>query len=667
MRRIAALPPTTRLMLLLVAAEPGATSDVLWGAADDLGIERTALDAAESAGIVEVGENVRFRYSFMDSAIYKMSSGHDRRRVHSALAAVTRSSLNGDRGTLHRAAASLGPDAEVADELEQAAKAASTRGAFSDAAAMLERSAELTPTDVGHLTRTVAAAEAELAAGAPLRASTVLDRLGAELAAQPEGAQLQRLRAVIDVELDRNRDGARSLLAAARALEQIDLQQATETYLEAVNAASHAGTLGRSHSVIWTAKAARDRKRQPASETTAADLLLDGFSALVLDGHAAAAPLLRRALKLLRETSTPRLLGFGCHAAVELLDDEALYDLVTRRVEVAGRVGPGTLASALNYRGSVYEILVGRFDMATVDVRHAAEIAATEGDLGLGGRTRLGHLLAAAWSGREKRARRIARGAIGDAAARGQGAELGHAQYALAVLENGLGHYDAAVTAARAACEETAYYVTAFALPELIEAAARSRDVDLATTALRRFEEAASASGTEWSQGMLARSRALLAEPAEAQELYELSIEHLKHCRARPQLARAKLMYGEWLRRRRRRSDARAQLTVAYEMLRGMGADAFASRAQLELVATGGRAPEHKGAVLDALTPHEQRIALLVADGASNPAIAEQLFVSVRTVEYHLHKIFQKLSVGSRTELAHRLLRSSGEASSTSL
>jgi DNA-binding CsgD family transcriptional regulator len=667
MRRIAGLPPTTRLMLLLVAAEPDASTEVIWSAADDLGIERTALDAAESAGIVEVGRNIRFRYSFMDSAIYRMSSGHDRRRVHSALAAVTRSSLNGDRGTLHRAAASLGPDAEVADELEQAAKAASTRGAFSDAAALLERSAELTPNDESNLTRTVAAAEAELAAGAPLRASTVLDRLGSEFADRPEGAQLQRLRAVIDVELDRNRDGARSLLAAARALEQIDLRQAVETYLEALIAAIHAGTLGRNYSVFWTAKAARERTREPASEITASDFLLDGFATLVLDGHAAAAPLFRRALKLLRETSTPRLLGIGCHAAVELLDDEALYDLVTRRVDVAGRVGRGALASALNYRGGVYEILVGRFDMATADVRHAAEIAATEGDLGFEGRARLSELLAAAWCGREKRARKLARGAIGDATARGQGAELGFAQYALAVLENGLGHYDAAMTAARAACEETACYVTAFALPELIEAAVRSRDIDLATTALRRFEEATSASGTEWSQGMVALSRALLAEPAAAEELHELAIEHMKHSRARPQLARARLMYGEWLRRRRRRSDARAQLTVAYEMLRGMGADAFAGRAQLELVATGGRAPEHKGAVLDALTPHEQRIALLVADGASNPAIAEQLFVSVRTVEYHLHKIFQKLSVGSRTELAHRLLRSSGEPSSPSL
>jgi DNA-binding CsgD family transcriptional regulator len=667
MRRVAVLPPTTRLMLLLIAAEPGASVDVLWTAADELGIERTALDAAEAAGIVEVGESVRFRYSFMGTAIYRTSSGPERRRVHSALATVTRSSLNGDQGTLHRAAASLGPDADVADELEQAAKAASTRGAFSAAASLLERSAELTPNDVGHLTRTVAAAEAELAAGAPLRASIVLDRLGPEVAAQPEAVQLQRLRAVIDVELDRNRDGARSLLAAARALEQVDLQQAVETYVEALSAAIHAGTLGRNYSVIWTAKAARERTRAPASEITASDVLLDGFATLVLEGHAAAAPLLRRALKMLRESSTPRLLGIGCDAAVELLDDEALYDLVTRRIDVAGRVGPGTLASALNYRGTVYEILVGRFDMATVDVRHAAEIAAAEGGLGFGDRSRLGQLLAAAWSGRDKRARRLARGAIGDATARGQGAELGFAQYALAVLENGLGHYDAAITAARAACEETACFVTAFALPELIEAAVRSRDLDLAATTLGRFEEAASASGTEWAQGMLARSRALLAEPVAAEALYESAIEHLKHCRARPQLARAKLMYGEWLRRRRRRSDARAQLTVAYEMLRGMGADAFAGRAQLELVATGGRAPEHKGAVLDALTPHEQRIALLVADGASNPAIAEQLFVSVRTVEYHLHKIFQKLSVGSRTELAHRLLRSSGEASSTSL
>jgi DNA-binding CsgD family transcriptional regulator len=662
MRRVADLPSTTQLMLLLVAAEPSASSDLIRSAGDELGIDRTALHAAESAGLIEVTEKIRFRYSFVGAAIYRTSPGQDRRRVHRALAGVTPSSLSDHRSTWHRAAASLGPDAEIADELEEAAKRATARGASSAAAALLRRSAELTPGGAGHLSRTFATAEAELAAGAPLRASAVLDSLGSGSTTEPERAQLQRLRAVIDVELGRNRDGGRSLLAAARGLEDLDVEQAAETYLEALIAAMCAGTFGRSDGVVSAAREARARKRPPAAQETASGLLLDGFATLVLDGHVDAAPLLRRALTLLRDMTAARLLTIGCHAAVELLDDEALYDLVTRRVDVASREGgPGVLAPALNYRGAVYETLVGRFDVAAVDVRHAADIAGVEGNLGLGSRGRLGQLIVDAWCGRERRTHRHVRAAAGDAAARGQAAELGFAQYALAVLENGLGHYDLALTAARAACEERASYVTAFALPELIEAAVRSREPDLARSALRQFEEAASASGTEWAQGMVARSRALQAQPFAAEALYEAAIDHLKRCRARPQLARTRLMYGEWLRRRRRRLDARAQLTVAYEMLRGMGADAFAARAQLELVATGGRVPEPKGTVLDALTPHEQRIALLVADGGSNPTIALQLGVSVRTVEYHVHKIFRKLAVGSRTELAHRLLRSSGQ------
>jgi DNA-binding CsgD family transcriptional regulator len=239
-----------------------------------------------------------------------------------------------------------------------------------------------------------------------------------------------------------------------------------------------------------------------------------------------------------------------------------------------------------------------------------------------------------------------------DAFARGLGLHVAVAQHALAVLELGLGRYEAALSAARDACEHTGLTPLSPALPDLVEAAVRSGERELAVAAAADLANRVRPSGTDWALGMLARSRALVSERTDAEPLYLEAIERLRRCRVSPELARAHLVYGEWLRRERRRREAREELRTARDMFVFMGAKAFAERARVELTATGEHAPPRAGKAAASLTAQELQIALLARDGASNADIAARLYISPRTVEYHLHKVFRKLDVSSRTHLA---------------
>jgi DNA-binding CsgD family transcriptional regulator len=546
--------------------------------------------------------------------------------------------------------------------VEDAAATERLHGAYASAASLLASSVELTADSEDRARRTVEAVETALLAETPRTAARMLDGLDVQAAGGTMRGEVARLRGKIDNALARDQDTASLLFRAAHDLEMTDPRRARDTYLDGLMAAVNAGSLLKSGTVP---EAARLTQRAPRIAWSAApcDLLLEAFSTLLADGRPHGAPLLRRAVEALREECEPRLLTLGCHAALELFDDEALYRLVTRLVELAtADENAGALAPALNYRGGVYAILVGQFDAAARDLQSARRLATAAGNPGFASQADLGLLALAAWRGEEREARALATATITDAVSRGQGAEVGFAQYALAVLYNGLGRTAAALDAARDACEQHAPYVAALAYPELVEAAVRHGDAELAVASTCRLVEAAQACGTDFAAGSLARARALVAGGRDAERLYQESIEHLKRSRARPQLARTKLLYGEWLRRQRRRRDAREQLNAAQEMLAGIGADAFAQRAQTELLASGAPAPapSTRGTAIDELTPHEHRIALLVAEGASNPEIAEQLFVSVRTVEYHMHKIFRKLDIGSRGDLV-RLILTQGE------
>jgi DNA-binding CsgD family transcriptional regulator len=657
-RRVRRLPADTQSLLLLVAAENGGDERFVWRAAEEFGIAPDAAGAAESEGLLHIG-HLAFRHPLIRSVVYRTAPMAERRRVHQVLAQATESGLDPDRRAWHLAAASLGPDESVAAELERSAHRTGDRGGYAAAAALLERSARLTPDQRQRAERTLAAAQAELAAGAADKASALLVEASSELTDASQRAQAQRLRGELAFAVGQGGDTATMLLQAARALEAFDARLARDTHLEALEAAIHAGRFGTSGGLLEAGREAVRASRSLESEGRASDLLLDGLALLLTEGHADAAPTLRKAIELLRYGNDPRVLGLGCRAAVELWDDEALHTLATRQVQLARDTGAlTTLPRALGDSKAAYELLVGRFDAAERCLDEAREIAKAVGNPAIFGRLSSLEVQVAAWRGLESRARSLAETCAREATARGEGSMVCVVQCATAVLEIGRGRYKAALAAAREACEADYLFGATLTLPDLVEAAARSGEPDVAAAAARDLADATVSSGTEWALGVLARSRALLAPDDDAESLYEVAIDHLKRCRATPQLARARLLYGEWLRRARRRRDAREQLRAAYQMFASMGAEAFAERAAMELAATGKRARARTVETMQLLTSQEERIARLAGEGGSNSEIAAQLLISPRTVEYHLHKVFRKLGVASRTQLAHSLLES---------
>ena len=664
-RRVRRLPTDTQSLLLVLAAENGGDERLVWRAAEQLGIAPDAAGAAESEGLLHIG-HLEFKHPLVRSVVYRTAPMAERRRVHQVLARATDSGLDPDRRAWHLAAASLGPDENVAAELERSAHRTGDRGGYAAAAALLERSAHLTPDQRQRAERTLAAAQAELAAGAADKASALLAQASSQLTDASQRAQAQRLRGELAFVAGQGGDTATMLLQAARALEPFDARLARDTHLEALEAAIHAGRFGTSGGLVEAGREAARAARSLESEGRASDLLLDGLALLVTEGHAAAVPTLRKAIELLRHGNDPRLLGLGCQAAVELRDDEALHTLATRQVQLARDSGAlTTLPRALGDSKAAYELLVGRFDAAEKCLDEAREIAKAVGNGAIFGRLSSLEVQVAAWRGLESRARSLAETCAREATARGEGSIVCLVQHATAVLEIGLGRYKAAFAAAREACEADSLFAATLTLPDLVEAAVRSGEQDVAAAAARDLADATVPSGTEWALGLLARSRALLAPDGDAENLYEVAIDHLKRCRATPQLARTRLVYGEWLRRARRRRDAREQLRAAYQMFASMGAEAFAERAAMELAATGKRARPRTVETMELLTAQEERIARLAGEGVSNSEIAAQLLISPRTVEYHLHKVFRKLGVASRTQLAHSLLESGdGDGSS---
>ena len=272
-------------------------------------------------------------------------------------------------------------------------------------------------------------------------------------------------------------------------------------------------------------------------------------------------------------------------------------------------------------------------------------------------------LLLAAWRGNEAVATRLIETSVQVATARGEGRAIGLAAYVTAVLHNGLGHYQEALDGARRACEVDDMGFFGWALAELVEAAVRSDDGQAAREALKQLELRTSAAGTDWALGILARSRALLSDGSAAEAHHREAIERLERCRITMQLARAHLLYGEWLRRENRRRDARAELRTAYDMFERSGAEGFAQRARGELAATGETVRRHHATSRSPLTAQEAQIARLAGDGFTNPEIAAQLFLSRHTIEWHLRKVFAKLGISSRKQLKPSLAATGATAS----
>ena len=459
----------------------------------------------------------------------------------------------------------------------------------------------------------------------------------------------------------RGRDAAPLLLKAAKRLEPLDTGLARETYVEAFAAAVYAGRLASGVGVLDVAEAVRAAGPAgpagvSAKSLRAVDLLLDGQTLQITDGCRAATPTLMRAIGAFRGDSLSseeglRWLWLACHAAMNLWDDEGSFALCARFVQLAREAGALTvLPLALTFDAAIH-VLAGEFAAAEALGARAREVSAAIASPDVS----ISALFLTAWQGWLAQASALIEASDLDAVARGEGRRIGAGRYATAVLYNGLGRYEPALAAAEQA---TAYpgetTVSRWALYELIEAATRVGKPEHAARALRQLSEITEASGTEWALGIQARSRALLSTN-DAEGLYREAIERLGRTRIRAELARAHLLYGEWLRREGRRLDARVQLRTAHEMLAAMGAEGFAGRAARELAATGETARKRTVSAIDEFTAQEARIAIMARDGASNQEIATQLFVSRKTVEYHLHKVFSKLRISTRGELADTL------------
>jgi DNA-binding CsgD family transcriptional regulator len=652
-RRIAPLPEMARRLLLLAAAEPTGDAALLWRAADRVGIRVEVADAG-SGGLLEFGVRVTFRHPLARSAVYRSALPHDRREVHRTLAGVTDPQLDPDRRAWHLAQAAQGPDEDIASELERSAGRAQARGGFAAAAAFLEGATELTPDAARRGARALTAAQAKFDAAAPDRAYALLAT--AEMAPLDElqCARVDVLRAQIAFARGCGGDPPALMLAAAKRLETLDAGLAREAYLEAFGAAMFAGRLSGAVGVREVAVAARAAERVACSAQPprALDLLLGGLVTRFTEGYPAAVAPLRRALQalvaLLREHGiVGREVGIPWGASAELWDHETWHELASRGVRIARDAGALTaLPVGLTYHAGLL-ILAGEFAAAGARLEEAHAIAAATGNA----HSDYVSPLLAALRGDETHALEVIEACVQDASARSEGRAISHAEHAAAVLYNGLGRYKDAMAAAQRACEHEDLGVFGWALAELVEAGARSGAGETAAAALERLAERTRASATDWGLGIEARSSALLSDSRTAGPLYLEAIERLSRSRIAVHLARAHLLYGEWLRRENRRTDAREQLRTAHRMFTSMGAGGFAERAARELRAIGERTRTRTTVTPVQLTARETQIARLAGGGLSNPEIAAQLFMSPRTVEYHLHKVFTKLAITSRNQL----------------
>ncbi len=634
----------TRRLLLLAAAEPVGDAPLLWRAAERLGVGGQAAAPAQIAGLVDIGARVRFRHPLVRSAAYRAAPAGERRAAHRALAEATDARLDPERRAWHRARAADGPDEAVAGELERSAGRAQARGGMAAAAAFLQRAAELTPNPAMRIERSLAAAQAKLDVADTTSASDLL--AGAELGPVDElqRARLDRLGAQIVFVSRRGRDAPPLLLAAARRLDALDAAMASETYLEAIASAMFAGRLVTGPDERAVAEAARASNRGVAHG--AADLLLDALVTRFTEGYAASVEPLVRALRAFSEPdgggADRRWLWLACRLAQDLWNDELWQVLATRGVRLARETGAlHLLPNALNYLAAL-NVHSGAFATAAALVDEVDSVTHATGVPPL----KYAAVMLAAARGEDAPA--LFEFSARNLRDRGEGSGIGQLSWNTALLLNGHGRYGEALEAARHACEHEDVIAYGWALVELIEAGARVGQADEAAAALDRLSERTQASGTEWALGAEARCRALLGDD---EALYRESIERLARSRAAVELARRRLVYGEWLRRRNRRTDAREVLRAAHDSFSRMGADAFAERARRELLATGETVRRVTAETRDALTPQEAQVARLARDGHTNPEIGAQLFISPRTVEYHLHKVFSKLGISSRKEL----------------
>jgi DNA-binding CsgD family transcriptional regulator len=645
-RRLQLLPSDTQLLVLMAAAEPLGDRVLFHRAAGTLGIDIAAAGPAQDGGLLELAGRVEFAHPLVRSAAYRSAAADDRYRVHRALASATAAETDPDRRAWHRARATPGPDEEVASELERSAGRAQARGGVGAAAAFLQRSVELTVDPARRVERALAAAQTSFQAGAFDAALQLAATAEAGPLDEYQQARVDLVRGQLAFASGPASDAPPLLLKTARRLEQFDLDLARETYLTAWVAASVAAGEAAGRGVLLEiSRAVRALPRRPGAPCPL-DLLLDGLALLTTDGRAAATPVLKQAATALADIPVEDVLRWGWVAMAPsnaIWDNDGAYAISARQVQLIRDAG--ALAELPLYLSALglASAWMGDFAGAASNLAEADSVAAATGS----------HfapytlLRFRALQGREAEAS----AAIEQAAAGGPSAAL-YAQWAAAVLYNGLARYEEAARSARRATSNTfEYWVSAWALPELVEAAMHMGDAELARDALERLAETTQPAGNDIALGIEARSRALLSGGTGANDLHREAIERFSRTRLRPELARAHLLYGEWLRREGRRVDAREQLRTAHHLFDEIGMEAFAERARRELLATGENARKRGPGTHGELTPQEEQIARLAREGLSNPEIGAQLFVSARTVEWHLRNVFAKLDITSRRQL----------------
>ena len=657
--RLGELPAEVQRLVLLAAADPAGDPALIFRAAQVLGLDAATMNLAAAAGLLEFGANVRFRHPLVRSAAYRTATADDRRAAHEALAVVTDPLADPDRRAWHCAHATAGPDEAVAEELISSASRAMRRGGVAAAAAFWERAVALTPDPGQRAARALTAAEVKYAAGDFEAAQALLVTAEVGPLSELDEARVQRMRGQIAFALRRGGDAPQLMLRAARRLQSLDAELARQTYLEALLAAIYAGRLARGQDARQVARAARSATLPPAGSEppSHSQLLIHGLAVRLADGYVAAAPALKEALR--RYRAQPLKLDWLSVSynivAMDLWDDEAWFELAAGQLRLARANGTlSWLPFTLDYLAEIH-VQAGELSKAAALLieRESVDPGTREATLPYV------PLLLAAWRGDAPGAADLAEEMALGASDRGEGAALTYADYAQAVLYNGLGHYGPAAEAAHGASGVDEIVISPWALYELAEAAVRSDQHERARAAADQLSQLAVASASNWARGAAARSRALVSGGQVAEEAYREAIELLGRTRMATHLARTRLVYGEWLRREKRRIDARDQLQSAFDALTSMGAKAFAERARRELQATGETVRKRSDDTRTGLTPQEEEIAQLAREGRTNSEIGAQLFIGRRTVEWHLRKVFAKLDVSSRLELDQALRKRS--------
>jgi DNA-binding CsgD family transcriptional regulator len=652
--RAARLPAAARTVLLLAAADDTGEAATVLRAAGRLGLDAGALGPAEAARLVRVaGGRVEFWHPLVRSAIYRAATFADRRAAHLALAGALDGAGQADRRAWHRAAAAAGPDDAVAGELERSAGRALARGGYAAAAAALERAAELTGQDPARARRLAAGAEAAWLAGRPRWAQELADR-ASRLDPPPRlRADLQQVRGRIELWCGSPVQAHRLLAAAATAIADTDPGQAAMLLLQAGQAAWSAGDVPKAIEVGQRL----DTLAVPQDST----VRLMGRAFVGLAGlmagdpaHAVhAAPLLRGVVSSARTAQDPVQLAFASHAALCIGDDAAAADLLGRAVDAARAAGAiGTLAWMLA-QAAILQAWTSHWPAAVASASEGLRLADETGEDNAAALHHSVLAWVAAVQGREQDCRAHADAALGQAARRALALPASLATWALGLAELGAGRPATALDRLAAAGPGRGHPVAAtFAAADLAEAAVRAGRPEAAPDAVARLEAWATATAAPWGLALVARCRGLLSDGDTAAGHFAQALE-LHAAAGRPfDRARTELVWGEALRRARRPSQARGHLRAALDGFEQLGAAGWAGRARAELRASGETARRRDPSTLTQLTPQELQIARLAAAGATNREIASQLFVSPRTVEYHLYKVFPKLGIASRAELA---------------